>query len=421
MPEFSPRAKVTLAGGALAITALVGVLTRSLWMPSPAPPPEAVAAPVVEPPNVTPRLLWPVARYTPAAPQHTPDGAAIVVEMPAAFGAIALEVVPVGDAPPDALRPIAPEGSRGGGRLRILQHASFTASGALVAEAVEERQQSRRLVWVAPGASHAVRLVDPLEVGGDPIEPAVDAAGRLIAFVVERSGNADVFVLDQRSKRLRELVTSPADEREPRFTRDGRAVLVTREIGPGDTDVVAIDVARGREAVVAGGPGRQERAVPITGGAVAWFSGSDGQRGVLYAGPVGGGAPIELARDVRLPARGGPAVSPDGRFVAARAADDDHAVIVATADGQRRVVVRAPAPVGEPSLGQRDGRLRLAWVGGGDDPGVYDADITDLVSGRAPEAALPATAAVTGAPATPPAPEDSDDAPAAAAAPDGGS
>jgi hypothetical protein len=58
-------------------------------------------------------------------------------------------------------------------------------------------------------------------------DPAVSANGRRIAFVTNRDGNRDIYVMDNDGGRMRRLTFDPAKDSNPSFSKNGRTIAFT--------------------------------------------------------------------------------------------------------------------------------------------------------------------------------------------------
>ena len=123
-------------------------------------------------------------------------------------------------------------------------------------------------------------------------EPAWSQRGGRIAFVSDRDGTDDLYLVESTGRRLRRLTTSPAVESEPAWSPDGRRLAYVAFDG-GSTDLYVLDV-------------RSARAVRLTQdldaeASPAWRpSGrnitfvSDRQGGPVWSIPAMGGAAVPL-------------------------------------------------------------------------------------------------------------------------------
>jgi Tol biopolymer transport system component len=147
----------------------------------------------------------------------------------------------------------------------------------------------------------------------DDREPVWSPDGRRVAFVSDRDGNQEIYLVDVDGSGLRNLTNSPANEDHPRFFPDGRVAFTSFDEG-------AIFV------VNADGSGR-ERLPTVTGGPPLSFAISPAGDRFAAQAPAFNGMVIAdldgtvLAFTDLLPPLGGdqtggtPMFSPDGRSI----------------------------------------------------------------------------------------------------------
>ena len=154
--------------------------------------------------------------------------------------------------------------------------------------------------------SLAQRLLGRLGPGDGASQPAWSPDGRRIAFVADRGGNDDVFVVNADGGGLRRLTRNPAGDGAPVWSPDGRKIaFVSNRDGAYEVYVMNADGSRQRALAA--------RTVPF--------------RGLFFDGRMARLAAAEVA----------PVWSPDGRkiaFVSDR--DGTYEVYVMNADGSRQ-------------------------------------------------------------------------------------
>jgi hypothetical protein len=133
-------------------------------------------------------------------------------------------------------------------------------------------------------------------------EPAWAPKGGRIAFVSDRGGSDDLYVIDANGRGLRRLTSSAASETEPAWSPDGRRLaFVAFEEGVSDLYVLELRsltlVRLTQDAASEASPAWSPRADSIS------FVGDTGPGGPLWTVSTMGGAPVSL---------GGPAAV--GRF-----------------------------------------------------------------------------------------------------------
>lgn len=211
------------------------------------------------------------------------------------------------------------------------------------------------------GERAVTAVIDDASLPGNLTFPSVSGDGT-VAFVGDATGVGQLYTW--RDGALEQRTRTPVPEMFPWLSADGSLLVFSRKVGDTE-DLFRLDLATGSEEVLAGGAGDQTR--PVAAGASLLFfdGGRGGGRWDLIALAPDGTRRV-LGRDVRLPLRARPAVSPDGRWVAFihDGADRDDRVVLAAVDGSRRVeVLTGHVSCGEPAIGVRDGRIWLAWTG----------------------------------------------------------
>ncbi len=269
------------------------------------------------------------------------------------------------------------------GGHQVVVNPSWHASDVVVFEGSNAGGQFR-LYYSLPGGGAASELISSREIPGDLTFPAGDADASMLAFVAGRTGNGDIQLRDTNTGRTEVLVESPAAELHPAFDQDGSELLFTRR-EDGDEDIFAVDLASGEERIVRSGPGDQTRPVAAEDDAVVYFA----QQGDTWSiEAVQDGKVRTLAEEVRLPLRARPAISPDGAWVAFAYEDprESDALVFVRVDGSEQVSVHTDlVAVGEPAIGARDERWRVAYTGlpdvGADFRRLYWMDV-ELTSRR---------------------------------------
>jgi len=120
--------------------------------------------------------------------------------------------------------------------------------------------------------------------------------GRKLAFISERDGNREVYIVDVRTRELRRLTNTPdAAESNPEWSPTGNYVAFVR--GPFGRQLCWVDVNTGEEKVVVEGPFIGEFAWSPDGRWIC-FNRRDPANNVtdLYIVPWNGGEPVNVTR-----------------------------------------------------------------------------------------------------------------------------
>jgi len=315
-------------------------------------------------------------------PIFSVDGKYVAFEVNRYAGDIDLFIAPVtGELAKTSAKVALPGGSNPfGGSGQVVVNPTWHKDGLAVFEGSNQGGQFRIYYRPATGGS-AAEMISSKEIPGDLTFPAISADGRSMAFVADETGNGDLRIRDSQTGKVSRVTNSEAAEMYPSFSGDGGRVLFTRRQDGGE-DVFELDVSTGVEKRLVGGSGDQTRPA-YAGDAVVFFDGSRGEgHWDLIAWRAG--SQKTIARDVALPLRARPAVSPDGAWVAFSYSDPVRAnqIMLARADGSATVAV----PTGftacqEPALAKQGDRVVLAFTAlpasGSDWRFLHLTDVTD--------------------------------------------
>ncbi len=150
--------------------------------------------------------------------------------------------------------------------------------------------------------------------------PQFSADAQKLAFVSSVTGDGDVYSRDSATGKISQVTKTEGTEVFPQYSKDGKKLAFTRKVSGGE-DVIEFDAATSTEKDVASGNGDQTRPAFAAGGAIVYFTNERGTANNWDLGVVDAAGKRILAKDVRLPTRARPAVSPDGQWVGFTSAD----------------------------------------------------------------------------------------------------
>lgn len=313
-------------------------------------------------------------------PAWSKDGQWLAFELNSFGGQIDLYVVkvqngnPVGT-PQKVTLPGGSSAFSGGGSIAVAP--TWHPQGRLIFEGSNKGGSNRLFDW-APGGQGATELLSVAQVAGDLSWPTVRGDGKAIAFVSDATGLGDVYIWDRTSNTVGAALTSPFTESGPRYG-GGEDLAYTRK-NSGTEDLFMLQ--GGKSVPLVGGNGDQSRPV-WAGSSVLFFSNERGEEHWDLGISSGVGNKSTLARDVRLPDRAPPALTPDGQWVAYGVSDPEKAdrILFTRLDGSRTVEVETGlVACGDPSVVEAGGRWFLAFTAlpsqGSDWRGLHVIDIT---------------------------------------------
>jgi Tol biopolymer transport system component len=272
-----------------------------------------------------------------------------------------------------------------GGQGQVLMNPTWHKDGISVFEGSNQGGQYRLYIYT-PGGASATELLKATDAPGHLTFPTVSTDGRQVAFVTGATGEGDIRTWNNSNAKIENLTQTPHTESFPRYSADGKHMLFTRKSG-GTEDVFELDLASKAEKLIVGGAGDQTRPIYAAGGNIVYFTSERGQSTWDIAVVDGAGQNKRIvAKDVGLPLRSRPALSPDGQWVAWTAADptQDTRVFVGKVDGSQVVEVQTDfRDCEEPAIGVQGNRVLLAFTylvpNGADWRKLYVIDITDKI------------------------------------------
>lgn len=218
-----------------------------------------------------------------------------------------------------------------------------------------------RLYFWQPGGASPSELLSASQVSGDLSWPTVSPDGSKLAFVSDATGKGDLYIWDRGSNAVTQALTSPFSEAAPRFHGGGTKMVYSRKNQGGEDLFVA---EGGSSSPLIGGNGDQTRPV-YAGDNVVYFSSSRGEGHWDLMVSSGPGKRKTIAKDVRLPVRAAPAVTPDGQWVAygSDLPEKSGSIYFTKVDGSSTVRVDTGlVAAGEPAVTVVNGRTFLAFT-----------------------------------------------------------
>ncbi|HJN75442.1 MAG TPA: hypothetical protein QGF58_16050 [Myxococcota bacterium] len=221
-----------------------------------------------------------------------------------------------------------------------------------------------RLYYATPGAGAPNELIQASQLAGNLSAPSMSTSGERFAFVSDSSGNGDIYVWQIQSGDMEVTFTTQQSEHFPAWNDAGDTLALSRK-NNGTEDLFTWTTAVPGMKPLKGGNGDQTRPVWVDD-QVAYFTSERGEGLWDIAITGSGGKRTVVARNVRLPVRSAPAISPDGQWVAygTMTAELDDQILLTRLDGSKTVEIKTGHKAcGEPSLIETDGRLLLAYTG----------------------------------------------------------
>ena len=298
-------------------------------------------------------------------PQWSQDGKYLAFELNDLSDTVELYVVEVQNGAPRTPRELEVPGAGGG----------FAGGGfAAAAHWVEKPQQmviyegsnaggTVRLYYANPGGGAPNELLTSSQIGGNLGFPSMAPDGSRLAFISDSTGRGDIFLWQLADNAIDNIFPTDAAEHFPTFGHAADKLVFTRKNG-GTEDLFLWDGSG--TPPLKGGNGDQTRPT-WTEDKVVYFTSErgDGHWDIAVTSAQAGGKRQIIARDVKLPARATPAITPDGRSVAWVSADPSksHQVSFTRLDGSAtRTVDTGLVSAGEPSLTTTGGKTWLAFT-----------------------------------------------------------
>jgi Tol biopolymer transport system component len=267
-----------------------------------------------------------------------------------------------GDVAKDATRVALPGGSTAmSGTNQVVVNPTWMREGYVLFEG-STQGGNYRIYYRAAGGGQASELIPTATMPGDMTFPMVSPDGKTTVFVSDQTGNGDIRTRDTGTSKIGQVTQSSYSEMFPIFSPDNTKIVYTRKDGGGQ-DVFEIPVAGGTETEIAGGGSDQTRP-NYADDTIVYFDNSRGND-LWDLVSFAGGTKKTIARDVRLPHRGRPAVTTDGDWVSWAWNDPTKGskIMLARVDGTKTVTIdTAYTACGEPALTKQGDRILLAYT-----------------------------------------------------------
>ena len=242
-----------------------------------------------------------------------------------------------------------------------------------------------RLYFAQPGGAMAAEMLNTTQAPGNLQFPSVSPNGQTLAYTSDQFGKGDVMNWSRASNQIKQMTKSAAaSESFPSFTKDGARLIFNRKAAT--NTIHDMDIATSTERQLVSGNGDMTRPA-FVGDKIMFFSSERGEgKWDLLSAALDGSARTTIVKDVKLPERSRPAVTPDGKYVAYVYSDPtkhDSVRVRDVAAGTEKEIKTEYTACGEPALSLVNGRYLLAFTAlpsnDSDWRFLYVQDITDLL------------------------------------------
>jgi TolB protein len=237
-------------------------------------------------------------------------------------------------------------------------------------------------VWVVdPRNGRETAFTDS---GGGPLpsenlQPSFTPSGMKIAFISERDGNREIYVMGADGTDETRITQTPTDELFPSWTESRARIVFT---GPGANPMTGEDLFRiaddgtGLTSLVASPADERRAEISADGDSMAFESDPSPGDSEIFSAGANGASPQPLTADPDEDRA--PSISPDGRLIAFETDRDGNSEIYlmnADGSGQRRLTFD-PGADSSPAFSP-DG-TRIAFVSTRDDPALALGDLGNV-------------------------------------------
>jgi Tol biopolymer transport system component len=298
-------------------------------------------------------------------PQWSPDGSWLAFEVNNNADKVDFYVVKVANGNPSAPQKIVIPG----GSSSFSAGGSYAANpnwhprGPVLFEAANPGGLTR-LYYLNPGGSSPAEYLSVAQAPGNLSWPTISPDGTTLAFTSSATGQGDVYLFSQASNKVAVTVQSADPENAPRFSPDGKTLVFSRK-NFGTEDLFTWVVGATTQLPLKGGAGDQSRPRYAKTDVVYFTNERGDEHWDLGAVPFAGGDRRIVAKDIRLPLRSQPALTPDATAViyTSSAPAQDSSVFVTKLDGSGTKEIKTGlTAVGDAAMVTAGGRTFLAFT-----------------------------------------------------------
>jgi len=319
-------------------------------------------------------------------PKWSPDGQWLAFEVNDYGGALDLYLVRIQDGmateSPTKVTAAGDRGSQFSGGGRVVATPVWHPRGMLFFEGSRSGSNTR-FYERRPNSPQVGELLSRSRIDGDLSWATISPDGMWLSFVSDSSGAGDIFRWTYGASEVEKIVSSPYSEMAPQYNEDGSRLVYSRK-HRGGQDIFVWEGASPLPWI--GGSGDQSRPV-WSGQDVVYFTDERGEGRWDIAVSGAPGQKSVVARDVRLPQRATPALTPDGQWVAYGVEDPEQSgrITFSRLSGSGSTSFDSGfAACGEPALIEVESRIYMAYTAlssndGSDWRKLHIVDVTNLV------------------------------------------
>lgn len=257
--------------------------------------------------------------------------------------------------------------------------SSYSAGGSFAGSAVwhpvvpnlifeaSNSTQYRRLYYAAATNPAPGEYLSSALAPGSLGAPAISKDGLTVAFLTGATGSGDVMLFSASTNKVTPAFPSTKEsENAPSIGPDNKRIVFSRK-NYGSEDIFTILPGESAATPVKGATGNGDQTRPrIVGAEVVYFT---SERGMdhwdIGVAPLSGGDRRIVAKEVRLPIRSAPALTPDGTAVVYGSSEParDGSVFITKLDGSGTTEIKTGLnAVGEPAVVTANGKTMLAFT-----------------------------------------------------------